>query len=67
MSAKITLTADDEEHTPFVVETDHLVRYEPRNGGSIVTCMTEGGLLTRVVRETRAEIEDLVRKATLLP
>ena len=63
MSVKVTLTLRDEGRTRLAIETDRLVRYEEQDGGSIVTCTTENGLATHLVRETRAEIDALVQQA----
>jgi len=63
MSATITLSLDDEGHSPVRIGTDRLVRYEPHTAGSIVTYLTETGLITSVVRQSREEIEALIRIA----
>jgi hypothetical protein len=63
MSATITLSLDDEGHSPIHIGTDRLVRYEPHAAGSIVIYLTEGGLITNVVRQSRSEIEALIRRA----
>jgi hypothetical protein len=66
MSAKITLTLTDEGRTPVSVDPNHLIRYEPGSCGSVITCMTEEGLVTRVVRETRREIDRLLQDVSRL-
>lgn len=67
MSAKITLTLNDAGRSPFAVAAEKLVRYDTTPEGTIVTCMLPEGLTTRVVRESRAEIEALVQAAMRLP
>jgi hypothetical protein len=67
MSAKITLTLNDAGRSPFAVDAEKLVRYDTAPDGTIVTCMMPDGLTTRLVRESRAEIEALVRAAMRLP
>jgi hypothetical protein len=67
MSAKITLTLNDAARSRFAVEAEKLVRYDTAPDGTIVTCMLAEGLTTRVVRETRFEIEALVQAAMRLP
>jgi hypothetical protein len=63
MSATITLSLDDEKQSPILIETDRLIRYDPHANGSIVTYLGENGLVTGIVRQSRAEIETLVRHA----
>jgi hypothetical protein len=63
MSAIITLTLDDEQHTPFPAGADRLVRYEQQGNGSIVTYLAETGLITCVVRQSKSEIDALIRSA----
>jgi hypothetical protein len=63
MSAKIVLTLVDTAQTPLKIDVDRLVRYESQNDGSVVTYQTEAGLITAPVRETRADIEALLRLA----
>ncbi len=67
MSAKITLTLNDAGRSRFAVEAEKLVRYDTAPEGTIVTCMLPEGLTTRMVRESRAEIEALVQAAMRLP
>lgn len=67
MGAKITLTLNDAGRSPFVVDADRLVRYDAAGDGTIVTCMMPEGLITRIVRESRAEIETLIQAVTRLP
>jgi hypothetical protein len=63
MSATITLSLDDEGASPVRIEADRLIRYEPHARGSIVTYLAETGLATSVVRQSRSEIEALIRIA----
>ena len=67
MSAKITLTLNDAGRTHFAVDAEKLVRYDPVPGGTIVTCLLPEGLVTRIVSESRAEIEVLIQAALRLP
>ena len=67
MSAKISLTLNDAGRSPFAVDAENLVRYDSAPDGTIVTCMTPEGLATRIVRESRAEIETMIQAAMRLP
>ena len=67
MSAKITLTLNDAGRSTLAVDAEKLVRYDAAADGTIVTCMLPEGLVTRMVRETRAEIETLIQAAMRLP
>jgi len=67
MSAKITLTLNDAGRSPFAVDAEKLVRYDTVPEGTIVTCMSSEGLVTCIVRESRAEIEARIQAAMRLP